>query len=109
MRGSAGLWSNAKELLMFASAHLKGKESRFNKVLASNLRVRLPLPKNSAAVAWLVDEFGSQTITFQIGFVAGYSSYIGLDVDKRTAVVVLQNSFNWDNSVGQNLLLRLAQ
>ena len=108
MRGSAGLWSNAKELLMFASAHLKGKESRFNKVLASNLRVRLPLPKKSAAVAWLVDDLGSQTITFQIGVVAGYSSYIGLDVDKRTAVVVLQNSFNWDNSVGQKLLLRLA-
>ena len=109
MRGSAGLWSNAKELLMFASAHLKGKESRFNWVLASNLRARLPLPKRSAAIAWIVDDFGGQTITFQIGVVAGYTSYIGLDVEKRTAVVVLQNSFNWDNTVGHKLLLRLAQ
>jgi len=44
-----------------------------------------------------------------VGFVAGYSSYIGLDVKNRTGVVVLQNSFNWTNSIGHRLLLRISR
>jgi hypothetical protein len=46
------------------------------------------------------------TITYQVGLVAGYTSYIGLDIANRTAVVILQNSFNWDLRVGHLLLLR---
>ncbi|SQB39696.1 Uncharacterised protein [Citrobacter koseri] len=39
----------------------------------------------------------------------GYSSYIGFDKRNRNAVVVLQNSFNWSNYIGQTILTRLAQ
>ena len=34
-------------------------------------------------------------------------SYIGVDPIHKTAVVVMQNSFNWDNTVGHKLLLDL--
>jgi CubicO group peptidase (beta-lactamase class C family) len=108
MRGSAALSSNADDLLNFASAHLNGQDSHVNGVLADNLRVRVPQPTEASAIAWVVDDIAGQAITYQIGIVAGYTSYIGLDVEHRTAVVVLQNSFNWDNSVGHKLLLRLA-
>jgi hypothetical protein len=69
--------------------------------------VLVPRPKKAGAVAWIVDDIDGQPITYVIGLVAGYTSYLGLDVAHRTAVVVLQNSFNWDNTVGHNLLLRL--
>jgi CubicO group peptidase (beta-lactamase class C family) len=108
MRGSAALSSTAKDLLIFAAAHLKGQETRFSGVLAGNLRVRVPRSREAAAVAWIVDDFAGTAITYQIGVVAGYTSYLGLDVEHKTAVVVLQNSFNWDNSLGPKLLLRLA-
>ncbi|HLN23519.1 MAG TPA: serine hydrolase domain-containing protein [Patescibacteria group bacterium] len=108
MRGSAGLHSTARDLLTFASAHMKGQDTRFNGVLASNLRVRVPQAKEAAAVAWVVDDIGGEIITYQIGIVAGYTSYVGIDLAHHTAVVVLQNSFNWDNSVGHKILLRLA-
>ncbi|MES4784454.1 serine hydrolase, partial [Raoultella ornithinolytica] len=34
----------------------------------------------------------------------GYSSYIGFDKANQNAVVVLQNSFNWSNYIGQAIL-----
>jgi len=108
MRGSAGLSSNARDLLIFAAAHLKDRETQFHGVLANNLSVRVPQSKEAAAMGWVVDDVAGLKITYQIGIVAGYTSYLGIDVENKTAVVILQNSFNWDNSVGHKLLLRLA-
>lgn len=109
MLGSAGLYSNASDLLTFAAAHLSGRETRFNAALAGNLRVRFPQAKESAAVAWSADCIAGEPIVYQIGVVAGYTSYLGLDVEHKTAVVVLQNSFNWNESVGHRLLIRLRR
>jgi len=108
MRGSAGLHSNARDLLRFAAAHLRGDATRFNAALADALRVRFHRPKEAAAVAWIADDIGGQHIHYQIGLVGGYTSYIGIDAERKTAVVVLQNSFRWSNDVGHKLLLRLA-
>jgi hypothetical protein len=59
-----------------------------------------------ATVAWSSQKLDDRTIAYQVGLVAGYASYIGLDIANRTAVVILQNSFNWDLRVGHLLLLR---
>jgi hypothetical protein len=106
MRGSAALHSTARDLLTFASAHIEAN-SHLSAVLSSNLRVRFPRAKEATAVAWVVDDVMGEPIAYQIGIVAGYTSYLGIDVDHKTAVVVLQNSFNWDNTVGHRLLLDL--
>ncbi|MEI7429615.1 MAG: serine hydrolase domain-containing protein [Betaproteobacteria bacterium] len=108
MRGSAGGHSNARDLLNFAAAHLKGRETPFNAALNDALKIRFNRPNEAAAVAWIVDEIDGQRITYQIGLVAGYTSYIGMDAERKTAVVVLQNSFNWGNNIGHKLLLRLG-
>lgn len=108
MRGSAGLHSNARDILTFAAAHMKGSETPFHAALRDALEVRIKRPKEAAAVAWIADEFGKFRINYQIGLVAGFTSYIGLIAEQNIAVVVLQNSFNWDNTLGHKLLLRLA-
>ena len=108
MRASAGLYSTPRDLLTMASAHLMGSDSHFNAVLADNTRVRVPRAHRAADVAWVSDTIGGRTITYQIGFVGGFVSYLGLDTANRTAVVLLQNSFNWDVRAGHLLLLRMA-
>ncbi|RZI86083.1 MAG: class A beta-lactamase-related serine hydrolase [Rubrivivax sp.] len=108
MKGSAGLYSSARDMLTFASAHLNGRDSQLRTALLDTLKTRQDRPKEAPAIAWLVDDVGGQHITYQVGFVAGFTSYIGLNVEQRTAVVVLQNSFNWKDSVGQKLLIRMA-
>ncbi len=109
MRGSAGLHSNARDLLAFAAAHLKGAATPFDAALDDALKVRFARPKEAAALAWIADDVGGRRINYQIGLVAGYTSYIGIDAERGSAVVVLQNSFNWSNDIGHKLLLRLAR
>jgi hypothetical protein len=41
--------------------------------------------------------------------VAGYSAYVGVNVERQVAVVGLCNNFNWNDKVGHNLLLRLSE
>jgi CubicO group peptidase (beta-lactamase class C family) len=109
LHGTAALYSNADDLLSYAAAHLHPDANpALAAALLDTLQVRVERPDEAAAVAWNVDSIGDRKITYQVGFVAGYSSYLGLDVEQQTAVVVLQNSFNWANgAIGHSLLLRL--
>jgi CubicO group peptidase (beta-lactamase class C family) len=108
MRGSAALYSTARDLLAFAAAHLRRDGSALSTALADNLRIRYPRPRDAAAVAWIADDVDDVRITYQIGVIAGYSSYLAIDQADGTAVVVLQNAFNWDISVGHELVMLLA-
>ncbi|MDX1366926.1 serine hydrolase domain-containing protein [Pseudomonas sp.] len=109
LHGSAALYSNADDLLDYAAAHLHGSgDAQRDAALRDSLRVRLERPREAPAIAWMVDTLHGQRLTYQVGLVAGYSSYLGLDTRHKTAVVVLQNSFNWSNGIGHRLLLRMA-
>jgi CubicO group peptidase (beta-lactamase class C family) len=108
MKGSAGVYSSARDLLTFAAAHLDGHKTKLSTALADTMEVRFARAKDAPAVAWVVDDIDGQRITYQVGLVAGYTSYLGVDVEHRTAVVVLQNSFNWKGKIGHKLLTRLA-
>lgn len=107
LKGSASLYSTARDMLAFAAAHLE-KDSALNVALASTLIPILSRPREAPAVAWIVDDINGRRITYQVGVVAGYTSYVGLDTENGTAVVVLQNSFNWTDHVGHRLLTRMA-
>jgi hypothetical protein len=106
MRASAGLHSTARDLLTMASAHMNGTDTQLHAALAGNARGRPVSSSKTATVAWTSKKLDDRTITYQVGLVAGYTSYIGLDIANRTAVVILQNSFNWDLRAGHLLLLR---
>ena len=77
--------------------------------LRDTLKVQFEREREAAASAWFVDEIDGHRIAHQIGLVAGYTAYIGIDEQTRTAVVVLQNNFNWTDRIGHRLLLRMAQ
>lgn len=109
MTGSAALYSSASDLLGYARAHLyQSEDSVRDQALRDTLKVVVDRPNEAAASAWIVDQVGGRKITYQVGLVAGYTSYIGMDVESKTTVVVLQNSFNWTNRIGHRLLLRMA-
>ena len=109
LRGSAAIYSNAHDVLAFAAAHLRQDGSSLGDALADNLRVRFPRPREAAAMAWIADDIANVRITYQVGVIAGYTSYVAVNEANRTAVVVLQNAFNWDYSVGHRLMLLLAR
>jgi CubicO group peptidase (beta-lactamase class C family) len=106
----AGMYSSVNDLLIFARANLGMTGHPLESALAGTHRVRIETPRGGEALGWIINRFdnGRQTITFKDGMVSGYCSYIGLDLDAQVAVVVLRNSFGWDEKVGHNLLRRLG-
>jgi CubicO group peptidase (beta-lactamase class C family) len=110
MRGAGALYTSVDDLLIFAQSHLGLLHNELDTVLASSHRVQFQTPGEGVALGWSVDELdgGRLTITYIHGFVAGYTAYVGMDVDRRIAVVALANNVNFDDHVGHNLMLRLA-
>lgn len=110
MVGAASLWSSANDLLTYLNAHMNGSgDPALDAAFDDATTIRFKEPKyDSSALAWLSNNIDGQSILYQSGFIGGYASYIGMDIKHRTAIVVLQNSFNWDNDIGHRMLLRLA-
>jgi len=108
MAGGSALYSNAGDLLTYANAYLRGSgDARIDRVLKDMLTVRFERPERAAAIAWSIDTISGRKIIYQIGVVGGYACYLGMEPNNQTAVVVLQNSLNWDHSIGHQILLRM--
>ena len=111
MRNTGGLYSTVNDLLIFARANLGLLNHPLEPHLAETHQVQLKTPDEDVALGWLINHFdnGRVTLLYKHGMVSGYNSYIGLNVDKRIAVVVLSSNFNWNDKIGHNLLLRLSE
>jgi len=110
MRPVSGMYSTVNDLLTFAKANLGMIHHPLELVLASTHRVQVESPRGGEALGWIVSRFddGQRIITFKDGMVSGYRAYIGMDLNTRVAVVVLNNQFSWDDKIAHNLLLRVA-
>lgn len=110
MLGAGGLYTDTADLLTFAAAHLKETgNATLDQALSETMQIYYPRDKEAANIAWVTDTYGEQTITFQVGYIGGYSSYIGIDRKNHFAVVVLQNSFTWQNNLGHSVLRQMYE
>ncbi|WP_244212679.1 serine hydrolase domain-containing protein [Rahnella woolbedingensis] len=109
MVAAASLYSNVDDLLKYLRAHLDDeKPGDLNTAFQVVEKVYFQRQIEAANIAWISDTKNNQTITYQVGYIGGYSSYIGFDKKHKNAIVVLQNSFNWSNYLGHDLLLKMA-
>ena len=109
MHPACGLYSTADDLLIFAGANLGLRHHPLEPLLAATHEVQIKTPEEDVAFGWLINYFeGGRSILYKHGMVSGYNVYIGMDPDTRVAVVVLFNTFNWNEKIGHNLVLRLS-
>jgi CubicO group peptidase (beta-lactamase class C family) len=109
MVGAASLYSNVDDLLKYLRAHISDSHTGdLNAAINVTEQIYFARDIEAANIAWVTDHQYGQTITYQVGYIGGYSSYIGFDKQHQNAVVVLQNSFNWSNYIGHDLLLRMG-
>ena len=109
MVAAANLYSNVDDLLKYLRAHITDSEpSELNSAIRVSEKIYFERNIEAANIAWVTDHKDNQVITYQVGYIGGYSSYIGFDKKQKNAVVVLQNSFNWSNYIGHDLLLKMA-
>lgn len=109
MRPVGGMYSSVDDLLIFAKANLGMLHHPLEPVFSATHAPREKTPEQGIALGWLVQSFHDKPLTFKVGMVSGYCAYIGLEPESRVAVVVLSSRFDWDERVGQNLLLRLSE
>jgi CubicO group peptidase (beta-lactamase class C family) len=103
-----GMFSTVNDLLIFAKANLGLIPSALNPALQATQQVQVQSARGGEAFGWIISKYGNRTITFKDGMVSGYCSFIGMDLERQVAVVVLANKFNWDDDVGLRLLLRIS-
>lgn len=110
MVAAASLYSNARDLIRYLDAHLQDSaQTPINVAFAQVNHSYEQHGNQSQNIAWVTDTYGQQKITYQVGYIGGYSSFIGFDKQNGNAIVVLQNAFNWSNYLGIALLMDLAQ
>ncbi|HCC12456.1 MAG TPA: serine hydrolase, partial [Atlantibacter hermannii] len=101
--------SNAEDLIAYARYHIsKTQDSALDAVFAEAGSRYYHRSNQWQGLAWVTDDIGEKKITWQVGYIGGYSSFIGFDKQRGNAVVVLQNAFNWSNYIGMTLLLDMA-
>lgn len=110
MRASGGLYSSTSDLLRFAGANLGMSGQALDAQLAATHAVQFDTPLQGITLAWAIERTagGRASTISRIGVVAGYCAYLGMDTEKRVAVTVLGNNFNWTDKIGHKLLLRLG-
>jgi CubicO group peptidase (beta-lactamase class C family) len=110
LQGTGGLYTSLDDLMKWARLNLGLEAHPLARVLAPLQVSRFTTPSEDVAMGWIINRFdeGRLSIVYKYGIVSGYSAYLGLVPDRRVAVAVLSNTFNWHDKVGHNLLLRLA-
>lgn len=110
MIGAASLYSSARDLAEYARAHFSSThQPEIDRAFKDVTQTYYYRKKEAANIAWVTDEAAGQKITYQVGYIGGYSSYIGFDRKNSNTVIVLQNSFNWSNYIGHTILTLLEQ
>lgn len=121
--GMGGLRSTVNDMLTFAAANLSAASlSSGDADLRSAMRVShrglrlvgegvtypgIPIAFKEGRVGfnWIISRPGQRRITWTVGLTGGYSSFLGLDIAARRAVVVLTNTgLNNVDYVGFHLL-----
>ena len=106
LAGAGGIRSTANDMLKLAAASLELVKTPLAPAiaLAETPRHKAGSPTTQIGLAWHVTKrFGSE-ITWHNGGTGGYHSYIGVNKQKKRAVVVLANSSSSIDDIGQHLL-----
>jgi len=107
LAGAGALRSTAHDMLLFLSANLGLTPTTLAAAMEfQRTAVRRPtgVPNLEVALAWHILSHNGDEIIWHNGGTGGYRSWMGLDLKKRIGVVVLSNSANGVDDIGQHLV-----
>ena len=107
LAGAGALRSTAHDMLLFLSANLGLTPTTLAAAMEfQRTAVRRPtgVPNLEVTLAWHILSHNGDEIIWHNGGTGGYRSWMGLDLKKRIGVVVLSNSANGVDDIGQHLV-----
>jgi len=109
LAGAGAFNSNAEDMVRFIQANL---EEGWPAALSFQ-KMRKPQFGANTGIGWLQPRFldrffGNRKVVWHNGMVAGYASYLSIDAENRTGVVILTNQANATDMLGI-MLTRLVR
>lgn len=109
LAGAGAFNSNAEDMVRFIQANL---EEGWPAALSFQ-KMRKPQFGGNTGIGWLQPRFldrffGNRKVVWHNGMVAGYASYLSIDAENRTGVVILTNQANATDMLGI-MLTRLVR
>jgi CubicO group peptidase (beta-lactamase class C family) len=111
LEGAGGLRSTPDDMLTFAAAHFDHSGALHTDV-EMTLRARRSLGQGGAdsiGLNWLLMRPGGHRVAWHNGGTGGYRSFLGLDLERRRAVVVLTNTATSVDDLGMMILTATQQ
>ncbi|WP_089603990.1 serine hydrolase domain-containing protein [Acinetobacter piscicola] len=104
LAGAGGFYSNADDMLKFIQANLEEKGAS-SKVFEE---MRKTQASGNTGIGWMqptfLDRFfGNRNIVWHNGMVGGYATYLSIDAETNTGVIVLTNQANSVDMLGMML------
>lgn len=107
LAGAGALRSTAHDMLLFLSANLGFTQTPLAAAMEfERTAVRRPtdMPGVQVALGWHILEHNGNEIIWHNGGTGGYRSWVGFDLKNRIGAVVLSNSANGVDDIGQHLV-----
>lgn len=91
-QGAGGLRSTASDMLKYAAAQWQTSDKKLNKAIQLTHDTTFKDPKFNIGMAWIYVKNGDRQVMFHNGATGGFRSYLGVDPEKKVAVVMLANA-----------------
>jgi CubicO group peptidase (beta-lactamase class C family) len=106
--GAGGLRASVEDMLVYLRAQLGPADSDVERAMRVAQQVHHPYPQFGIGLAWRVQTRDGRTIVSHGGGTGGFNTFIGFDPERRTGVVMLTNSGDFDDDFALDFLARGA-
>jgi CubicO group peptidase (beta-lactamase class C family) len=99
-KAAGGLKSNLQDMLSYLKANINDINADYKLAHRQTIQMR----RYKCALAWMIKDVNARPITWHDGGTAGFTSYIGFNNEFGKGIVILNNSSNPVNQLGENIL-----
>ena len=109
LAAAGAIRSTITDMLRYAKANLDETSSPLNKAIQSTHNLTFSDGQNQTALGWHLVKPGKDEILFHNGGTGGFRSYLGINKNKKFAVVILSNTAIGTETVGDELMKWLEE
>jgi serine-type D-Ala-D-Ala carboxypeptidase/endopeptidase len=107
IQGAGGLRSNLVDMMKYLRAHVGTPRTSLERAMRAAYVERAPLSATAAiGLGWQLAKVERRTLVIHGGGTGGFSAYLGFDPDKRVGFVMLTNTTDFPDDIGQDFLRR---
>ena len=107
--GAGGLRASVEDMLVYLRAQVGPADTDLERAMRVAQQEHQRYPENAIGLAWAIRRTpDGRTVISHSGGTGGFNTFIGFDPYRRTGVVMLTNTNDFDDDLGMDFLMRGA-